>query len=118
MTSFDTAKKIVGALEDLKAKNIKVIKIDTISTLCDYFVIATGTSSTHVQALSDTVEHKLKEAGVLPSRIEGYRSTGWILSDYNSVVLHVFTQEARDFYDLDRLWSDGEEIDVMKGTDK
>lgn len=116
MTSLETATKIAAALDDLKAKNMKVIKIDEISTLGDYFVIATGTSSTHVQSLSDTVEKKLKEEGVMPLRIEGYRSTGWILSDYGSVVLHIFTQEARDFYDLDRLWSDGQEINVLSAN--
>lgn len=107
MNSYETARKAAQLLDSKKAENISVIKIDAISSLADYFVIATGRGSTHVRSLADELEEKLKEQGVAPARIEGYRSDSWILLDYTEVVVHIFTQEARDFYDLDRLWVDG-----------
>lgn len=110
MTSLELAKKTAAILDNKKANQINVIKIEDISSLADYFVIANGTSSTHVRALADELEEKLKAEDVTPARIEGYRSNSWILLDYSSVVVHVFTQEARDFYDLDRLWADGEKV--------
>ncbi len=114
MTSLELAKKAAEILDNKKALRLSIIKIDDISSLADYFVIASGTSNTHVRSLSDELEEKLKEEGVAPTRIEGYRSNSWILLDYSSVVVHVFTQEARDFYDLDRLWADGIKIDWQK----
>lgn len=111
MNSYELAKQTAQLLDSKKAENISVIKIDAISSLADYFVIATGRGSTHVRSLSDELEEKLKELGVTPARIEGYRSDSWILLDYTEVVVHVFTQEARDFYDLDRLWTDGVKVD-------
>ncbi len=107
MIPYELAKQAARLLDSKKAENISVIKIDAISSLADYFVIATGRGSTHVRSLSDELEEKLKEQGVAPARIEGYRSDSWILLDYSQVVVHIFTQEARDFYDLDRLWVDG-----------
>lgn len=107
MTSLETAKMAVKALDSKKALDIKVIKIQDISAIADYFVIATGTSSTHVKALADEVE-----AGISVSHVEGYRSNSWILLDYVDVVVHVFSDEAREYYDLERLWQDGEIIDI------
>lgn len=112
MTSLETAKMAVKALDSKKALDIKVIKIQDISAIADYFVIATGTSSTHVKALADEVEAKLDEAGISVSHVEGYRSNSWILLDYVDVVVHVFSDEAREYYDLERLWQDGEIIDI------
>mgnify|MGYP002583516852 FL=1 len=112
MTSLETAKMAVKVLDSKKALNIKVIKIQDISAIADYFVIATGTSSTHVKALADEVEAQLDEAGISVSHIEGYRSNSWILLDYVDVVVHVFSDEAREYYDLERLWQDGEIIDI------
>lgn len=111
MTSLELAKKAAELLDNKKAMRLNVIKVEDISSLADYFVIASGTSNTHVRSLSDELEEKLKEEGVAPTRIEGYRSNSWILLDYSSVVVHVFTQEARDFYDLDRLWADGVKVE-------
>lgn len=111
MESFELAKSAARLLDEKKAENISVIKIDDISSLADYFVIANGRSSTHVRSLSDELEEKLKLMGVMPMRIEGYRSDNWVLMDYGNVVVHIFTQEARDFYDLDRLWADGVKTD-------
>ena len=108
MTSLETAKMAVKALDSKKALDIKVIKIQDISAIADYFVIATGTSSTHVKALADEVEAQLDEAGISVSHVEGYRSNSWILLDYVDVVVHVFSDEAREYYDLERLWQDGE----------
>lgn len=112
MTSLETAKMAVKALDSKKALNIKVIKIQDISAIADYFVIATGTSSTHVKALADEVEAQLDEAGISVSHVEGYRSNSWILLDYVDVVVHVFSDEAREYYDLERLWQDGKIIDI------
>lgn len=111
MTSLELAKNAAELLDNKKAMRLNVIKVEDISSLADYFVIASGTSNTHVRSLSDELEEKLKEEGVAPTRIEGYRSNSWILLDYSSVVVHVFTQEARDFYDLDRLWADGTKVE-------
>lgn len=112
MTSLETAKMAVKALDSKKALDIKVIKIQDISAIADYFVIATGTSRTHVKALADEVEAQLDEAGISVSHVEGYRSNSWILLDYVDVVVHVFSDEAREYYDLERLWQDGEIIDI------
>ena len=112
MTSLETAKMAVKALDSKKALDIKVIKIQDISAIADYFVIATGTSSTHVKALADEVEAQLDEAGISVSHVEGYGSNSWILLDYVDVVVHVFSDEAREYYDLERLWQDGEIIDI------
>lgn len=94
-------------LDAKKADQVRLIDISQISTLGDYFVLATGTSGTHVKALADELEYQLKEKGVPAGRVEGYRSNSWILLDYESVIIHIFTPEARAFYDLDRLWQDG-----------
>lgn len=116
MNSYELAKEAARLLDSKKAENISVIKIDAISSLADYFVIATGRGSTHVRSLSDELEEKLKAEGAAPARVEGYRSNSWVLLDYGSVVVHVFTQEARDFYDLDRLWVDGSKVDWEEET--
>lgn len=100
-----------NALNNKKAKQLKALKIDDLTTLADYFVIATATSSTHVRALADEVEEKLKEQSVEPHHIEG-RSTGWIVLDYTSVIVHVFTPNEREFYSLDSMWSDAQEINL------
>jgi ribosome-associated protein len=106
-----TVEKIVKVLDNKKAEEIKVIKISELTVLADYFIIANGTSNTHVRALAEEVEAELSEAGVEPRNIEG-RSTGWILLDYSDVVVHVFTPHDREYYNLERLWQDGEEMDI------
>lgn len=112
MTSLELAENAAKILDAKKARDLKVIGIRDISILTDYFVLATGTSSTHVRALADEVEFGLKQLGVEPARTEGYRSHSWVLQDYGNVVVHVFTEDARSFYDLDRLWRDGEQVDL------
>ena len=106
-----TVEKIVKVLDNKKAEEIKVIKISELTVMSDYFIIANGTSNTHVRALAEEVEAELSDAGVEPRNIEG-RSTGWILLDYNDIVVHVFTPRDRDYYNLERLWQDGEEMDI------
>ncbi|MDO4460144.1 MAG: ribosome silencing factor [Clostridia bacterium] len=117
MNPSELATKAALILDSKKARDIKVIKIEEVSALADYFVIASGTSNTQVQALADNLEMKMKEDGIQPYAVEGYRSNGWILLDYGTVFVHVFTTEARDFYDLDHLWIDGEEIHIDYPTE-
>ena len=112
MTSYDTAIAAAKAISGKIGLDIQVIEITDISVLADYMVIATGNSSTHVKALADEVEYQLDKAGVSVSHIEGYRSNSWILLDYIDVIVHVFSDEAREFYDLDRLWADGKFVDL------
>ncbi|MBE6810796.1 MAG: ribosome silencing factor [Ruminococcaceae bacterium] len=111
MESQNIVKLASNALNNKKAKQLKALKIDDLTTLADYFVIATATSSTHVRALADEVEEKLEEQGVKVHHIEG-RSTGWIILDYTSVIVHIFTPDQREFYNLDNMWSEATEIDL------
>lgn len=112
MNSYDQAVMAAKAISSKKGSDIQVIEISDISVLADYMVIATGTSSTHVKALADEVEYRLDEAGISVSHIEGYRSNSWILLDYVDVIVNVFSDEAREFYDLDRLWQDGKPVEL------
>lgn len=112
MTSYEEAVIAAKAISSKKGLDVQIIEISDISVLADYMVIATGTSSTHVKALADEVEFKLDDAGVSVSHIEGYRSDSWILLDYIDVIVHIFSDEARDFYDLERLWQDGKPVDL------
>lgn len=112
MDAKELAIAAVQILDRKKADQLRLIEISQISTLGDYFVLATGTSATHVKSLADELEFQLKEKGVPAGRVEGYRSNSWILLDYESVIVHIFTPEARAFHDLDRLWQDGTPIDV------
>ena len=117
MNSYEQSTLTAKAISSKKGLNIKLIEIGDISSLADYMVIATGTSSTHVKAIADEVEYQLDEAGISVSHIEGYRSNSWILLDYVDVIVHIFSDEAREFYDLERLWQDGKEIDISDIVD-
>ena len=112
MTDIEIIKIAVKTLDEKKGSDLKVFKIADISTIANYFVLATGTSSTQVKTLADETEQKLKKAGITPRRTEGYRGADWIVLDYIDVVIHIFYKETREFYDLERIWQDGEEIDV------
>ena len=98
------------ALEDKKAKDVKILKTAEHTVLADYFVICNGSASSHIKALVDEVDKQLSEAGEPPIRREGLRSDIWVLMDFGSVIVHIFTDEARKFYDLERLWSDAEAV--------
>lgn len=100
------------ALEDKKAKDVMVLKTAEHTVLADYFVICNGTSTPHVKALVDAVDKQLSEAGEPPVRREGLRSDIWVLMDFGSVLVHVFTDEARKFYNLERLWGDSEVVEL------
>lgn len=102
-----------NALNNKKAQELNVLKISELTVLTEYFVLATATSSTHVRALCDEVEDKLGEEGIKPDHIEG-KTTGWIALDYGSVIVHIFTRDQRAFYDLDKMWADGESVDLEK----
>ena len=112
MESLQLATAIAKVLDKKKASDVKVLKVRDLTVLTDYFVIATGTSSTHVKSLAEEVEFQLGEQGVKPLRTEGYDSKNWILLDFGTVIVHVFYPEARSFYDLEHLWADGEELDL------
>lgn len=108
--SIQKVKSIVESLDKHKARDIEVIYVHEQTTITDYFVIATGSSTTMVKSLSDYVEDDLEKLQVLPTRKEGYQGANWILIDYNDVIIHLFLADSREFYGLERLWSDGKRI--------
>ncbi len=112
MTTLEQAKKIAQILDSKIAQDIKIIEIADVTILADYMVIATGRSSTQVKALADEVEFQMDNLGVSVSHIEGHRSNSWILLDYVDIIVNVFNEEAREFYDLERMWQDGKELDL------
>ena len=111
-TSKKMAKMAVDALEDRKGEEVHVIDISDISTLADYFIIASGTNINQVQALADNVQEVLGRAGHMTKNVEGYDSGKWILLDFGDIIVHVFDSENRLFYDLERIWRDGKRIEV------
>ncbi len=108
----EKAKLAYQALDEKKAEDIKIINIEGISVLADYFIIASGSNIKQVQALADNVEEVLYKAGYEKKQTEGYQSANWILMDYGDVVVHIFDTENRLFYDLERIWRDGKSITV------
>ena len=114
LSAKKVAYEVTKALDDKKGMDIKLLKIDKVSSLADYFLICTGTSNTHVRTLCDFAEYTLDELGEPMLGREGHRGNSWELLDFGSIVVHVFTEEAREFYSLERLWADAEEIDISK----
>ena len=112
MTPKEVAALAAKALDDKKGVDIRLLEIAQVTSLADHFLICTGTSSTHVKALCDSVEKALDEAGEPALRREGHRSGTWVLLDYGCLVVHVFTEETRQFYDLERLWNDAKKVDL------
>lgn len=111
MEPLNLAKEIVKILDKKKAIDIKVIEINELTIVADYFVICSGTSNTHTKALADDLEYELDKLGVKPDHIEG-RASGWILLDYGPVLVHVFEGEQREYYNLERLWTDANVVDI------
>ncbi len=111
MTSLEKAKSIAKILDKKKAIDIIGIETKELTVMSDYFIIASGTSNTHVRALADEVDDEMKKLGVEVDHIEG-RATGWILLDYNDVLVHVFQPESRQYYNIERLWNDAARIDL------
>lgn len=101
----------VNALNEKKAKNINAIHVGELTVIAEYFIMATATSQHHIKALAEEVEEKLEEAGFTADHIEG-KATGWLLLEYSGVVIHIFSAEAREYYNLDRMWADGEKLDL------
>lgn len=113
MTAEQILEVAVRAADTKKARDIEAIRVYEQTTLTDYFLVMTGTSTPHIRALSEEIELKLKrDHDVLPHHVEGVTSN-WILMDYTSVVVHIFLQEARELYAIERLWGDGQRVDVQ-----
>lgn len=100
------------ALDEKKGREVRVLSVGDITSLADYFVICSGSSNTQINALCDYVEKVLSEQGETPLHREGYRGGTWVLLDYGCIAVHVFNEEARDFYALERLWQDGTPLDI------
>ena len=112
LSAKEVALAVTKALDEKKGIDIKLLRIGKISSLADYFVICTGTVNTHVKTLCDYAEYTMEQLGEPMLGREGHRGNSWELLDFGSVVVHVFTDEARAFYDLERLWADAENIDI------
>ena len=112
MTPKETALLLAKALDSKKGLDIVGVDIHELTTIGDYFILVTGTSSPHVKALAEEVEDTLSKEGIEPRRIEGAQSAVWILMDYQDVILHVFTKETREFYNMERVWADAPRMDL------
>ena len=112
LTAKEVALQVAKALDEKKGIDIKLLEINQVSSLADYFLICTGTVNTHVKTLCDNVEYTMEQLGEPMLGREGHRGNSWELLDFGSVVVHVFTDEARKFYDLERLWADATVIDL------
>lgn len=111
---IDTLKIALKAVDDKKAGDVVVMDISGIASFADFFLICTGESARQIQAIADEVEEKLREAGRRPEHVEGYQNAEWVLMDYLDFVVHVFSRQAREYYDLERLWRDARKLDVER----
>ena len=111
MTTLQLTRLAVKVLEDKKAKDVQVLDVAGMSSLADYFVIASGSSFTQVRALTSEIDEKFSEQGHQPKRIERDTSSNWILLDYGDIIIHVFHHEAREFYNLEKIWGDAPRYD-------
>jgi len=112
LTSLEMVHEAVRALDAKKGTDIKVLTTGGITVVADYFIICTANSSTQIKTLSDEVQRVLSEQGEEPIHVEGYRAGGWVLVDYGCMVVHLFLKETREFYNLERLWSDAPLVDI------
>lgn len=112
MTANELVKNTVKILDSKKAEELVAIRVKDLTILAEYFIIANGTSSTQVKMLADEVEYQLGEMGIKPHKVEGYQSGNWIVLDYIDVVVHIFLTETREFYSLERLWTDGDVLNT------
>lgn len=113
-TPEDIAKYAVQILDSHKAKNLKLLHVFDHTVIADYFVICTGNSSTQLRSLADEAEYRLGLAGLKPTRIEGDGNCGWMLLDFASVIVHIFDPKAREFYDLEKLYSEDAAVDITE----
>ena len=109
---IEIAKAVVSILDKKKASNIKLLRVADNTVLTDYFVIVTANSNTQMKSFADEVDYQLSRCGLEPKGIEGEKESKWMLLDYYSVIVHVFTRDAREFYKLEKLWADAEDIDI------
>ncbi|HEX9003850.1 MAG TPA: ribosome silencing factor [Blastocatellia bacterium] len=109
---FEQVKLVAHCADEKKALDILVLRLSAITEFTDYFIICSGNSTRQTQAIADEITVELKKVNVRPLQTEGYNTGQWILIDYGIFVVHVFTEEARKFYDLERLWRDAERVDV------
>ncbi len=114
MESKELMQKAVTFLDAKKAKNIKVLYIGDITTIADYFIVCSGNSTTHIKSLADELDEKLSELGTQFLGKEGFSTANWILMDYGSVVIHIFSEETREFYSIEHLWADATEVDISE----
>ena len=112
LTPLEIANEAVKILDAKKAENVKMLHTGDVTVLADYFIICTASSTTHIKTLADEVDKALSEKGEPPIRVEGYRGGGWVLVDFGCVVVHIFTDEIRKFYNLEHLWSDAPQVDI------
>lgn len=112
MTEQQKFELIVRTLDSKRGENIQAIKISDLTILADYFVIVNGTSNTHTRTLADEVEFQLSQQGIEPNRREADTGNTWIILDYGDIIVHAFYKDTRDFYKLEGLWADGEQIDI------
>lgn len=110
-------KLAITALEDKKAEDIRIIDITEVSVLADYFIIASGSNASQIQALTDNVEEKLGRAGYHIKQVEGYDNANWVLMDFGDIIVHIFDKENRLFYNLERIWRDGKAVEVSELKD-
>lgn len=113
MTPKERAIEIANILDNKKGEDIKVLHIGDLTSIGDYFIVATGNSSTQVKALTDEVDRVLSAEGIEPKRIEGMSGSNWILMDYYEVIVHIFQKEAREFYQLEKLWGDAPQVEYI-----
>ena len=112
--SGEFARIAIAALEEKKATEIRVIDISEVSVLADYFIIANGSNRPQMQAMSDEVSEKMEKAGAAGAvlkQVEGYDNASWILMDFGDVIVHIFGEQDRLLYDLERIWRDGKQMD-------
>ena len=115
MDARELVKYTCEALLERKGQEIEVLHIEQLTTLAEYFVICSATSTTQVKALADNVEFHLKnDHDIMPHHVEGFESSSWILQDYGSVLVHIFLPETRDYYRLENLWKDGEKVSLAE----
>lgn len=112
MTAKEIARMAYNCIDEKKGIDIRIIDISKISVIADYFIIAGGSNARQIQSIADHVEETLGKNGVSPKSIEGYQNSNWILMDYQDVIIHIFNQEERLFYDLERIWMDGQTLEA------
>ena len=116
-SALEIAEAIAEVLDSKKGRDIKIIHVEEKTVIAEYFVICTGNSSTQVKALVGEVEYRLGERGVMPYNVEGRDNNSWILMDYSNIIVHVFSREAREFYNLDKLYGDSSAVSVSEKND-